>query len=96
MTYTRHAIVAAAADRVDKRLPTHLPPYRLIEVETFGGVAVKWVVRFALDSHTDLCMALAAGDIVKTVWVNDAKDAHATLDITKYDIPEDVREKAYA
>lgn len=96
LVYTLHAHRAAVPDRVQSRLPSALPPYTLVEVETtLDHQPLKWVVRCALDDTHDLVLALTSEYLVKTVWVNEARDSHATLDHTKYDRPEE-RRRHYA
>ena len=90
LTYTLHAHTAAVQDRV--RLPAALPLYTLVEVEaTRDNAPLKWVVRCALDTTRDLVLAITSTYLVKTVWVNDCRDDHATLDRTRYDRPEKKR-----
>ena len=87
LTYTVHAYSEAQKDRASTRLPTSLPDYALVEVETSGPYVTQWVVRVGLDGARDLCLVITRDYVVKTVWVNRHDDAHDTLDRTKYDRP---------
>lgn len=88
LTYTVHAHREACRDGVQHCLPNSIPAtFSLVEVETLEGKPFKWVVRFPLNGQLDMVMALTSDYIVKTVWVNRRNDAHATLNVHKYDRP---------
>lgn len=88
--YTTHACREAERDHIDDRLPLHLPDYMPVEVEMFGNIPMKWVVRCPLFGTKDLVLVLRNGPtfyLVATVWVNTRDDNHDTLDRTKYTVP---------
>lgn len=87
LSYSSHAQEEARKDNV--KLPTRLPTEAvLVEVETVNGVAVKYLYRYRYDAQQDLVLAITTDGHVKTVWVNQAKDLHRTLDTRKYARPE--------
>lgn len=94
LAYSKHAQDAANSDRYGViKLPQGVTFHkdRIIEVETEDDVTVtKMVVRisYALDNKLDLCLVIIPQTgFVKTVWINEAKDKHKTLDKNKYDFP---------
>lgn len=88
LRYTVHAVRAAAHEHVETMLPATLPlTFQLVEVETLGGLPVKWVVRTRLDRDRDLVLVINHNYTVRTVWVNKVDDQHATLDTTRYTQP---------
>lgn len=90
LKYSEHALRAAQDDKYTKYGPVTLPvmfDYRkakLIEVEVEHGRAVKRLCRISLDDRRDLVLAIMAGGIVKTVWVNLKNDKHRSLDKSRY------------
>jgi hypothetical protein len=83
LTYSRHA-----TDRSREKgiaLPATLPACEVIEVTLDHATAVKWVIRFALTTDTDLVLVLLPDGFVKTAWTNDKRDNHRTLDHSKYE-----------
>lgn len=89
--YRRHAFKESQKDRYGQiQLPSefHSADARLIETEVLlessGARVVKQLWRQSLDAKRDLVMAIMAGGIVKTVWVNLKSDKHRTLDTSRY------------
>ena len=87
LTYTVHAYQAVAKSNIAHMLPKALPPHTLVEVTALGRTPVQWVVRCRIDSARDVVLVVTNEYLVKTVWVNQHNDLHATLDRTKYDRP---------
>lgn len=84
--YSAHARKAASNDRygeiyLPQRLELALS--NIVEVETVNGRATKAVIRFPYLNNNDLvlvvCDPLDGELYVKTVWLNQANDSHATL-----------------
>lgn len=84
LRYTVHAEHEAKKDHVEQRLPLFLPAFTLIEVTTFAGQVVNWVVRTPVTEHKDLVLVILRDYTVKTVWVNRKDDNHATLRTERY------------
>jgi len=96
MRYSQHAL----NERNDKfgyvQLPTSLnfAKATLVEVQVFGNVLDKVVIRQSHDEKTDLvlvCVPFYKGEVldkkqwfVKTVWLNTKDDNHATLDKNRF------------
>lgn len=86
LEYTLHAKRASLSDRYGQiTLPQtlRLVNSQIVEVEMVSGRAVKAVVRIP---HTDthdlvlvVCDPMDGYLLVKTVWLNDKADEHATL-----------------
>jgi hypothetical protein len=87
--------MAAASDRYNARGAWQAPHEvevlypEIVEALVDNGVAVKVVVRQALDSSRDLVLVLNQPDqagraFVRTLWLNDAQDNHGTLDACNY------------
>jgi hypothetical protein len=90
--YTKHAFAAAQNDRYGvPTLPDRLDPRqaRIIEVEMDGYRPVKVLYRLPHCDRFDLCMAVVPGAkfVVKTIWLQDKKDNHKTLDESRYSRP---------
>lgn len=91
LAYTAHAVREADKDHVEPTLlPTSLPAaFRVIEVETFAGVALKWVVRLPFGTLSgrprDLVLVLQQGGMVITLWTNWLDDQHMTLARERYE-----------
>lgn len=71
----------------------------IFEIEVLDGEITKICCRVNYDQTRDLGIALVGdGSIcdptdpytVKTVWVNSVDDTHDTLDISQYDVPNQV------
>lgn len=90
LNYTRHAQLECVKDRY-KLIK---PPFELtlnladiIEIESDNKTVQKIVARVSYDDNYDLIIAFIPLGIigtVKTVWLNDKKDTHKTLDRSKY------------
>jgi hypothetical protein len=103
LDYSPHSLKSHSKDGVRREmLPDRLPPsFRVVEVSTFAGKAMHWVVRFpqvaningkAVSTGKDIVLALgfrgAESLTVRTVYLNDRTDTHHTLNKEKYDRPE--------
>lgn len=95
LNYSRHARMAALADRYTRRGAWQAPHEvevcypAIVEAQIEDGVAVKIVVRLEMDAFRDLVLVLSQPDdarrsFVRTLWLNDAGDNHNTLDASKY------------
>lgn len=87
MFYSFHALRAAENDRYGHiELPEFVDfsEYEIVEIEILNGRMTKILIRGTLDNKRDICLAIAAGGRVKTVWANLKTDKHRTLDATKY------------
>jgi lipase chaperone LimK len=90
LTYSRHARNVtqehAAMDAIVLPAVFAARNATLIEAELnpATGQVDKQVWRQPLDARRDLCFAMLAGGFVKTCWVNDRTDTHATLQRGKY------------
>ncbi len=91
--YSQHSLDAAKRDRygnLTRYLPTMLDTTKalLVECELQGGQTVKLLYRVKTASRIHLVIALVPHEngqwVVKTVWGNDGRDGHATLDRRKY------------
>jgi hypothetical protein len=88
LTYSRHALLEAESDRYGEvSLPERFAARgaKLIEVEAVDGVVVKQLWRQKLDETRDLVLAITPAGTIKTVWVNEIKDTHRTLDPRIYE-----------
>jgi hypothetical protein len=89
-TYSAHAREEAHRDGITA-LPQNFIPRRdkVVEVETDdSGNLNKIVFRRPTESNYDLVVVLLIQTkAVKTVWKNDRRDRHFTLDRTRYDRP---------
>jgi hypothetical protein len=94
---TDHALRATTDDRYgDIVLPIaygrlQLKGMGLVELETLdNGKPVKIVVRgtYQPNPRFDLVLVLTSSGILKTCWLNDASDGHATLNRSRYTIPK--------
>ena len=71
---------------VDKTL-RNIKQYDLFEIETQFDKITKFCIRIKFDDR-DLCIAITIcsnGLLVKTIWRNDVKDLHNSLDYSKYE-----------
>jgi hypothetical protein len=91
LSYSEHAREAAATDRYGHiELPETLAldNARLVEAYCDGQhrvVCGVWRLRYNED--LDLCIvANVKGWVVRTVWLNERGDTHATLDVSLYSI----------
>lgn len=96
LDYSRHAMQAAVQDRyTNPKSPWVAPRHVLlsagdiVEAQVEDGVAVKAVVRVALDLDRDIVLVLNQPDrmlraFVRTLWINLVNDKHSTLDSSKY------------
>lgn len=91
--YTNHALRSCLDDRYGQFVPPPVFNVKLadvVEVEVTNGCLSKVVVRIPCASRPgfDLVAALCnPGNVfvtVKTCWLNEAGDKHATLDRSKY------------
>jgi hypothetical protein len=91
LRYTRHAEQAARTDRygvapLPSRLNTRFA--KVVEVETDDrGTVQKIVYRIPVSFELDLCLAVIPENgtfRVKTVWQNESRDSHATLNVNRY------------
>lgn len=89
--YTPHALTACLNDRYGQILPPAsitLKAEQVVEVEVRGGKVEKIVVRLPYNDRFDLVAALcnfsADSVTVKTVWLNERNDTHATLNRSLY------------
>ena len=88
LAYSRHAEDKAFTCGV-ANLPPYLPEiFDVVEVEVINGRVSKWVVRMPWTATSDLVLVIVPDGWVKTVWVNRTTDLHATLDRSRYDVPE--------
>lgn len=91
LRWTRHADEARVTDRYGdiRRFETAtLGRLSVVEVGVEGGRIAKILFRGRYTDTLDVCMVLipngTAPWTVKTVWVNERNDAHATLDRRRY------------
>lgn len=96
LEYSRHAMREAANDKfgIIQRLPLefNLRPEFVVEVESFGNVAVtKAVVRVPYEPNRDLILVIIPNGndtwFVKTLWTNSCTDNHKTLNKQNYARP---------
>jgi hypothetical protein len=94
---TGHVVRAMTDDRYgDIQLPMVgtkllLKGMGLVELETLdNGKPIKIVVRgtYQPNPRFDLVLVLTSSGILKTCWLNDASDGHATLNRSRYTIPK--------
>jgi hypothetical protein len=84
--YRGHPIDRATQKEI-RNLPPYVPAnYTLIEVESHRGAPVKWVIRTEHfnDPQNDLVIVILPNGSVKTVWLNDKRDTHRTLNRSYY------------
>jgi hypothetical protein len=89
LTYSAHALAEAENDRYG-RIP--LPAVfvalnaTLIEVETapYSGEVRKQVWRMPLDENRDIVLVFGCDGFVRTVWFNERRDTHKTLNRSRY------------
>lgn len=96
MAYSGHALRAYAEDRYHPKngavatMPKLWPrKVELVELETIDGkVPSKLVLRLELTATIDLVVVLSiVTGVIKTVWLNERHDTHATLNLSRYDKP---------
>jgi hypothetical protein len=92
LDYTGHARRAAQLDRYDKiDLPNRVnfANCEAVEVEVRDKRIHKVVYRTRYNQQFDLILVIVMETLrVKTVWLNEREDAHATLDTTRFIRPE--------
>ena len=82
-----------------KLLKTHIYKKDTIEVEVNDktGIITDIVVRLPYSQKYDIAFALSITKtkhaVIKTVWLNNKKDQHKTLDRSKYDLPDNYNSK---
>jgi hypothetical protein len=89
LEFSSHARQACRNDRYGFIIPpTHLVVNQqdIIEVEENDGQVEKVVIRlpYSRNNQFDLVLAVKPDGFVKTVWLNERKDAHKTLDVSRY------------
>jgi len=88
LSYGSHAREQAFSDRYGKiSLPKKLnvAEAEAIEVQVINNKLHKILWRTDHDNENDICLAvLMENGFVKTVWLNEKNDLHATLDHSKY------------
>ena len=86
-----HALREASNDRYGNMpIPTAFDPltWDVIEVELLNGALNKIVARKPIDAARDVVMVfLTQSKLIKTLWINEAKDNHRTLDRSAYATP---------
>lgn len=94
MAYSGHALRAYSEDRYRPGNGTTMPRLwprkaELVELETIDGtVPNKLVLRLELTTTIDLVVVLSiVTGVIKTVWLNERHDSHATLNLSRYDKP---------
>ena len=75
-------------DRIEQkglRAPLTFPSvFDIIEVSMIAQRVVKWVLRWRMDTSTDIVLVLQPDGWVRTAWPNAHSDTHNTLDRSKY------------
>lgn len=91
LRWTSHADRARSNDRygeIRKFQSATLARLSVVEVGVEAGRVSKILFRGRYNDDLDVCMVLipngTAPWTVKTVWINESKDSHTTLDKTKY------------
>lgn len=92
LNWTRHADRARTTDRYAPEIPRFetipLSSFRTVEVGVEGSKVVKVVIRGKWTANYDVVFVLIPNGTrpwtVKTVWINERNDSHATLDRSKY------------
>ena len=98
LVYTHHAIEKYKNGDIYP-IVTHLKIELkdVIEVRTKDNVkCTSLLVRKKLDKRRDLTLSIKPFEkyaVVITVWVNNKKDKHKTLDRSKYDLPDNYNSK---
>lgn len=86
-----HAMREAHGDRYGSFvIPTYFRPsdWRIVEIETQDGLLHKIVARRPLDDDRDIVMVILPREkVIKTVWINERKDRHKTLNRQRYMTP---------
>lgn len=89
--YLAHAIAQANEEKYGViRQPTSFvfSESNVIEMEVDSGRMIKFVTRLHYDDLLDLILVVKVEDgcyYVKTMWLNEKKDTHKTLQVWKYD-----------
>lgn len=93
LIYSRHAIMRKQENKVklkSKKLKIELS--EIIEVRTEDNKKARSIlVRKKLNDKKDVLLSLRLGKkhaTVITLWVNNVGDHHATLNESKYDLPD--------
>lgn len=90
LRWTNHADRARRDDRygeIPRFRTATLANLRVVEVGVENGRTAKILFRGKMNATLDVCMVLIPGArewTVKTVWINESKDSHSTLDRTRY------------
>lgn len=90
LRWTNHADRARMDDRygeIPRFRTASLGSLRVVEVGIENGRIAKILFRGRMSATLDVCMVLIPGTrawTVKTVWINESKDSHGTLDRTRY------------
>jgi hypothetical protein len=89
LEWTRHADKSRTDDRygiIPKFTSIPLSSFKPIEVGVENGKVVKIVVRGRWTKDLDVIFVLIPGKTytVKTVWINEYRDSHKTLDRSRY------------
>ena len=92
LTFSRHAKMECLHDKRELIFPpleVNISPSNIVEVDAEGRVINKVLVRFPYSDKSDLLMALIPEPAVnmahvKTCWLNDVNDNHATLREERY------------
>jgi hypothetical protein len=94
LDYGGHAKQAAYEDRYGKlTLPATIDLRRveIVEVGAVGNTITKVVCRTAFQQRKGIILVLVImipSGVVKTVWANEARDSHKTLDRSRYVKPK--------
>lgn len=94
LTYSEHAKKAATDDRYGEMHLPHRVDIRkaeTVEIGVVGRTVTKLVLRFSYSRERglDIIMVIKPeSGFVKTVWFNETKDQHKTLDRSKYMNPK--------
>jgi hypothetical protein len=91
LRWTKHADHARMTDRYGEMRrfqSATLARLSVVEVGVEAGKVVKILFRGRYDDNLDVCMVLIPNGnqpwTVKTVWFNENKDSHTTLDKSRY------------
>ncbi len=91
LQYGPHALRAANTDRYGAvRLDSTLNTNRAlcVEVELIDGQVTKLVYRISYSAALDLVLVVSpkmGHFFVRTVWLQEKSDVHATLDVSRYE-----------
>jgi hypothetical protein len=92
LSFSRHALQECMRDRY--AADYIIPPAKIIfdsntcfETELTNNLLSKLAIRIKYNPYFDLTMVLIPDDnraMVKTVWLNDLRDTHKTLNASQY------------